>query len=123
MKKIFTFLIYLSAVICCDKINRYPDVDINTDTEKPEQEKPEEEKPPVAGTITPFTTASLNDKGISRILAWQSLIQPFVSNDTGEDMSIKDKPASWGNHHEYRLMNTGNDNFFRVKTETVSKMK
>jgi hypothetical protein len=38
-------------------------------------------------------------------------------------MTIKDKPASWGNHHEYRLMDTGNDNFFRVKTETVSKMK
>ena len=63
------------------------------------------------------------DASVPRIQAWQNLIRPYVSNDTGEDMSIKDKPASWGNHHEYRLMDTGSDNFFRVKTETVSKMK
>ena len=63
------------------------------------------------------------DASVPRIQAWQNLIRPYVSNDTGEDMTIKDKPASWGNHHEYRLMDTGNDNFFRVKTETVSKMK
>jgi spore coat protein CotH len=63
------------------------------------------------------------DASVPRIQAWQNLIRPYVSNDTGEDMAIKDKPASWGNHHEYRLMDTGNDNFFRVKTETVSKMK
>ena len=63
------------------------------------------------------------DASVPRIQAWQNQIEPYVSNDTGEDMSIKDKPASWGNHHEYRLMDTGNDNFFRVKTETVSKMK
>ena len=63
------------------------------------------------------------DASVPRIQAWQNLILPYVSNDTGEDMTIKDKPASWGNHHEYRLMDTGNDNFFRVKTETVSKMK
>jgi hypothetical protein len=60
---------------------------------------------------------------VKRIKLWQENIAPYVSNDTGEDMVIEDKPASWGNRHEYRLMDTGSNNFFRVKTETVQKMK
>ncbi len=59
---------------------------------------------------------------VQRIKEWQKKISPYVSNDTDEDMVIKDEPASWGNHHEYRLMDTGNNNFFKVKTESVSKM-
>ena len=39
------------------------------------------------------------------------------------DMKIEDKPAEWGNHGEYRLMDTGSNNFFHVKTETIKKMK
>jgi len=63
------------------------------------------------------------NSSIDRIHAWQQKISPYVSNDTGEDMEIADRPAYWGNHHEYRLTDTGSNNFFRVKTETVSRMK
>lgn len=61
------------------------------------------------------------DASMSRIDAWQKKISPYVSNDTGEDMSIYDKPASWGNHGEYRIMSRGADNFFTVKTESIRK--
>ena len=62
-------------------------------------------------------------KSMPRIKLWQENIAPFVSNDTEEDMIIKDRPASWGNHYEYRLMENSSDNFFRVKTETINNMK
>lgn len=56
---------------------------------------------------------------VARIKGWQAMISPYVSNDTGEDMSIYDEPASWGNHSEYRLMDTGTNNFFRVKAASI----
>lgn len=59
----------------------------------------------------------------ARIQLWQENIAQYVSNDTGEDMKIEDKPASWGNKHNYRLMDKGSNNFFRVKTETINNMK
>ena len=55
---------------------------------------------------------------VARIRAWHSKIAPYVSNDTGEDMSIEDRPASWGNHGEYRLLENSNNNFFKVKAES-----
>ena len=54
----------------------------------------------------------------ARIRDWHSQISPYVSNDTGEDMTIEDRPASWSNHGEYRLLEDGGNNFFRVKAET-----
>ncbi len=63
------------------------------------------------------------DASVPRIKAWQNRISPYISNDTGEDMSIYDEPASWGNCHFYRLMDTGSNNFFRVKTETINNMQ
>ena len=63
------------------------------------------------------------DASVARIIQWQNLISPYVSNDTDEDMSIYDQPAYWGNHSEYRLMDKGNNNFFKVKTETIRNMK
>ena len=63
------------------------------------------------------------ESSMKRIRIWQENIAPYVSNDTGEDMKIEDKPAYWGNRHEYRLMDSGTNNFFRVKTETIKKMK
>lgn len=60
----------------------------------------------------------------TRIKAWQKSIRDFVSNDTGEDMSINDQPAFWGNHYEYRIMDTGSsNNFFKVKASSVAAMK
>ncbi|WP_418981936.1 CotH kinase family protein [Alistipes sp.] len=56
---------------------------------------------------------------VGRIKGWQAMIGSFVSNDTGEDMSIRDATASWSNHSEYRIMDTGANNFFRVKAASV----
>ncbi|MBQ8916381.1 MAG: CotH kinase family protein, partial [Alistipes sp.] len=55
---------------------------------------------------------------VARIKVWQQMISPYISNDTGEDMAIEDKPASWGNHSEYRLMDMGSNNYFRVKASS-----
>lgn len=57
-----------------------------------------------------------------RILDWQAKIKNYVSNDTDEDMEIKDRPASWGRVGDYRLMSTSN-NYFTVKAETINKMQ
>ena len=59
---------------------------------------------------------------MARIRVWQNSIAPFVSNDTKEDMTILDKPASWSNHGEYRIMDEGGNNFFKVKAGVVEKM-
>ena len=61
-------------------------------------------------------------RSIARIRVWQNSIAPFVSNDTKEDMTIVDKPASWGNHAEYRIMDESGENFFKVKSLVVDKM-
>ena len=59
---------------------------------------------------------------IQRVKDWQSKIQNYITNDTGQDMEIKDRPASWGNWGDYRLMSTSN-NYFYVKAETINNMK
>ena len=59
---------------------------------------------------------------VDRIRAWQKTIAPFVSNDTNEDMTITDRPAPWGNHAEYRIMDESGNNFFKVKAAAVNKM-
>ena len=58
-----------------------------------------------------------------RILDWQAKIKNYIVNDTGEDMEIADRPASWGNIGDYRLTTSGNNNFFTVKAETINKLK
>ena len=58
----------------------------------------------------------------TRILDWQNKIREYISNDTGEDMTIEDKPASWGSIGNYRLMSTTN-NYFTVKAQTIKNMK
>ena len=58
----------------------------------------------------------------ARIRSWQQRIEPYVNNDTGEDTAIEDKPASWGNHSEYRLLKNGSDNFFTVKAASISPL-
>lgn len=55
----------------------------------------------------------------ARIRGWHALIRDYVSNDTGEDMIIEDRPASWSNHTEYRLMESGANNFFSVKAASI----
>ena len=62
------------------------------------------------------------ESSVTRIKAWQSKIQQYISNDTGEDMKIKDEPASWGSWGNYKLMDY-NNNYFTVKAQTINKMK
>ena len=56
-----------------------------------------------------------------RIVEWQNRIREYVANDTEEDMEIKDRPANWGNHSEYRLLKEDN-NFFKIKAEAISSI-
>ena len=60
---------------------------------------------------------------MERVRAWQGVIGPYVSNDTGEDTEISDRPAYWGNHGEYRLLQSGSNNFFEVKAQVVANIK
>ena len=59
---------------------------------------------------------------VERITNWQNKIRNYISNDTGEDMVIEDKPASWGSIGNYKLMSPQN-NYFKVKAETISKLQ
>ena len=63
------------------------------------------------------------DASIARIKAWQDKIQPYVANDTDEDMSIYDDAAYWGDNQDYLLMTKGPKNFFEAKAATVNAMK
>ena len=72
--------------------------------------------------VAPENNLFYVDASIARIEAWQAKIQSYISNDTGEDMSLEDIPASWGNHHEYRLLERGANNFFEVKTQSILQM-
>lgn len=67
------------------------------------------------------------DKSITRIKAWHTMISPYLSNDTGEDMLLNDVPASWGNCHFYRLLtgddeggNKGDANWFKTKIGSIN---
>ena len=59
---------------------------------------------------------------IRRIKEWQSKIQDYITNDTGEDMTIRDKPADWGSIGNYKLMSTDN-NYFTEKAKTINNLK
>ena len=57
---------------------------------------------------------------MERIQAWQAMVAPYIANDTNEDMELGDRPASWGNHPEYRLLDPDPDvNFFRIKAASI----
>jgi len=56
----------------------------------------------------------------SRIQHWHNMIRDYVPNDTGQDNSIYDRPASWSNHQEYRVFSDGQNNWFNVKCESVN---
>ena len=64
---------------------------------------------------------------IARIKSWHSMISQYISNDTGEDMSIIDIPAGWGNCHFYRIFSgneyggsNGDANFFKSKIKSIN---
>jgi hypothetical protein len=72
--------------------------------------------------VSPSENLMYPQVAIQRVKDWQARIQNFISNDTGEDMKIEDKPADWGHTGDYMLMST-NNNYFIEKAETINKMK
>lgn len=67
------------------------------------------------------------DRSMARIRAWHAAIEPYVANDTGEDMVIADVPAEWGNCPFYRLLSgnerggsDGEANWFRTKINSIN---
>ena len=48
------------------------------------------------------------------------MIRYYITNDTGEDMEIKDVPAGWGNCPHYRLLNASN-NYFVIRAQNLPK--
>ena len=71
----------------------------------------------------PANSLFYHTASMSRIRSWQAKVASYVKNDTGEDCEIKDRPASWSNHQEYRLLtNDSNNNFFMVKESVIEKL-
>lgn len=58
------------------------------------------------------------DASKDRIQNWQNMIQSYIANDTGEDMVLKDVPASWGNCGFYRLLDN-NNNYFLIRAANI----
>lgn len=57
---------------------------------------------------------------INRISEWHNMIRDYVYNDTEEDCEIKDRPASWGNIYDYRILDANSSmNFFKVKAASI----
>ena len=74
--------------------------------------------------VDPTTGPLHYNQATKRIKELQERIRPYVSNDTGEDMSIYDEPAGWGHNGDYRLLqDSQRNNFFRVKTETINALQ
>lgn len=61
------------------------------------------------------------DTASKRVLEWQGRIKDYVSNDTGEDMSIVDTDASWSGY-DYHLIDK-NKNFFIEKANAINNIK
>ncbi len=40
----------------------------------------------------------------NRIIKWQNMVSPYISNDVGQNMVLADRPARWGNTPYYRLL-------------------
>ena len=56
----------------------------------------------------------------ARIQRWHNMIGNYVDNDTYEDCYIEDRPAWWGNRHDYRILDPNSPmNFFKVKASSI----
>ncbi len=69
----------------------------------------------------PLNDYFYSDWSISRIEKWQSMIEPYVANDTEEDMFIGDEPAGFGNQPQYRLNSLTNNFFVTRQTHLPAK--
>ena len=61
------------------------------------------------------------ESSMERINEWKDLISPWLNNDTGEDQVLRDRPAGWSNHQEYRIWEDGSTNWFRVKQSVLKQ--
>ena len=50
-------------------------------------------------------------------------VNPYVSNDTGINMIVRDAPASWSSTPDYRMTDYSEYNYFLVKSQTISKIE
>ncbi|MBO7264575.1 MAG: CotH kinase family protein [Alistipes sp.] len=58
----------------------------------------------------------------ARIQHWHNMIGSYIDNDTDEDCRIEDRPAGWGNNHQYRILDPNSSmNFFKIKTASIPK--
>jgi len=82
--------------------------------------------------ISELTNSNLfhAESSMQRINLWQNRIAPYVANDTGEDMSIQDLPAYWGNESYYRLLSgddqagrNGPANYFKTRIKNIPWLK
>ena len=74
--------------------------------------------------VDPQTGPIYYKNAAKQIQAWQDKVRPHVDNDTGEDTTIADRPAPWGNHGEYRLLDENRDvNYFRVKADVINQLR
>lgn len=76
--------------------------------------------------IDPNNDLFAEERSKDRIKNWHRQIAPYISNDTGEDMLIEDKPAGWGNCPFYRLLsgnndggNSGDANYFSTRAKHI----
>ena len=72
--------------------------------------------------VDPANCLMDTESATQRILCWQSRIENYIMNDTGEDMFIEDKPAYWGAIGDYNLM-TPDNNYFTIKAQTINNMR
>ncbi len=54
-----------------------------------------------------------------RVQRWQARIAEMIKNDTGEDCKMEDRPTGGSTHKEYKLATINENNFFKVKRESV----
>lgn len=57
----------------------------------------------------------------ARLYRFRNLIQPYISNDTYEDMDLIDQTPSWSNQPQYKLLSGGQGvNFFTTKINSIN---
>ena len=70
--------------------------------------------------IDPANDLFYYQHSIDRIKGWHAMISDYIVNDTEEDCELKDRPASWGNIYDYRILDAGSSmNFFKVKSKSI----
>lgn len=70
--------------------------------------------------IDPSNALMDYDSATERIREMQGSIGAYVSNDTGEDMTVRDETAGWSNY-KYKILAT-DYNYFKEKSKAISAL-